>query len=156
MCHLNLIRHSKKTLKNFLKISLLEYNCFTMLCYFLLYNKVSQLYIYIYPHISSHLRLPPTLIIPPLQAVTKHRADLPVLCNSFPLAIHFTFGSVYMSMILSHIVPASPSPSVSSSLFSMSSSLFLPCHQVHQYCFFRFHIRAYSICFSLSDLLHSV
>ena len=51
---------------NFLKTSLLEYNCFKMVCYFLLYNKVSQLYIYIYPHISSLLRLPPTLPIPPL------------------------------------------------------------------------------------------
>ena len=37
--------------------SLLEYNCFTMVCYFLLYNKVNQLYIYIYPHISSLLSL---------------------------------------------------------------------------------------------------
>ena len=43
----------------FLK-SLLEYNCFTMVCQFLLYNKVNQLYIYIYPHISSLLRLPPS------------------------------------------------------------------------------------------------
>ena len=42
--------------------------------------------------------------------VTKHRADLPVLCGCFPLAIYFTFGSVYMSMLLSHFVPASPSP----------------------------------------------
>ena len=33
--------------------SLLEYNCFTMVCQFLLYNKVNQLYTYIYPHISS-------------------------------------------------------------------------------------------------------
>ena len=46
--------------------SLLEYNCFTMVGYFLLYNKVNQLYVYIYPHISSLLRLPPTLPIPPL------------------------------------------------------------------------------------------
>ena len=49
--------------------------------------------------------------------VTKHRADLPVLCGCFPLAIYFTFGSVYMSMLLSHFVPAYPSPS--------------PCPQVH-------------------------
>ena len=42
----------------FLKTSLLEYNCFTMVCQFLLYNKVNQLYIYIYPHISSLLCLP--------------------------------------------------------------------------------------------------
>ena len=40
--------------------SLLEYNCFTMVCSFLLYNKVNQLYIYIYLHISSILRLPPS------------------------------------------------------------------------------------------------
>ena len=84
--------------------SLLEYNCFTMVCQFLLYNKVNQLYVYIYPHISSLLRLPPTLAIPPLQVVTKHRGDLPVLCGCFPLAIYFTFGSEYMSMPLSHFV----------------------------------------------------
>ena len=40
--------------------SLLEYNCFTMVCQFLLYNKVNQLYIYICPHISSLLHLPPS------------------------------------------------------------------------------------------------
>ena len=69
-----------------------------MVCQFLLYNKVNQLYVYIYPHIPSLLRLPPTLPISPLQVVTKHRADLPVLCGCFPLAIYFTFGSVYKSM----------------------------------------------------------
>ena len=65
-----------------------------------------------------------------------------------------------MSMPLSHFVPAYPSPS--------------PCPQVHSLClrlyscpasrfirtifFFRFHIYVleYGICFSLSDLLHSV
>ena len=46
------------------KTSLLEYNCFTMVCQFLLYNKVNQLYTYIYPHILP-LRLPPTLPIHP-------------------------------------------------------------------------------------------
>ena len=88
-----------------------------MVCQFLLYNKVNQLYIYIYPHISSLLLLPPTPPIPPLQVVTKHRADLPVLCSCFPLAIYFTFGRIYMSIPLSHFVPSYPSPS--------------PCPQVH-------------------------
>ena len=45
--------------------SLLEYNCFTMVCQFLLYKKMNQLYVYIYPHIPSLLHLPPTLPIPP-------------------------------------------------------------------------------------------
>ena len=132
-----------------------------MVCYFLLYNKVNQLYIYIYPHISSLLHLPPTLPIPPILVVTKHKADLPVLCSCFPLAIYFTFGSVYMSMSHAHFVPPYPSHS--------------PCPQVHSqrlrlyscpalrffrtsFFFFRFHIYvlAYGICYSLSDLLHSV
>ena len=104
----------------FFLTSLLEYICFTIVRQFLLYNKVNQLYIYIYPHISSLLRLPPTLPIPPLQVVTKHQADLPVLCGRFPLAICFTFGSVYMSMPLSHFVPAYPSPSL--------------CPQIHSLC----------------------
>ena len=54
--------------------------------------------------------------------LTKHQADLPVLYSSFPLAICFTHGNVYMSMLLSQFVPPSPSPyapAVSTSLFSM-------------------------------------
>ena len=91
--------------------SLLEYNCFTMLCWFLLCNKVNQLYVYIYPYIPSVLHLPPTVPIPPLEVVTKHPADLPVLYSCFPLVIYFTFGSVDMSMLFSHFIPAYPSHS---------------------------------------------
>ena len=51
--------------------SLLEYNGFTWLCQFLLYNKVNQLYVYLYPH-SPHIpiaslsciSLPPSLSHP--------------------------------------------------------------------------------------------
>ena len=133
-----------------------------MVCQFLLYNKVNQLYIYIYPHVSSLLRLPPTLPIPPLQVVTEHQDDLPVLCGCFPLAICFTFGSIYMSMPLSHFVPAYPSPSpypqvhsLCLHLYSCPAPRFL---KTFSFFFFRFHIYvlAYGICFSLSDLLHSV
>ena len=107
-----------------------------MVSQFLLYNKVNQLYIHIYPHISCLLPLPPTLPIPPLQVVTKHQADLPVLCSCFPLAIYFTFGSVYMSMPLSHFIPTYTPLPVSSSPFSMYASLFLSCPQVLQNLFF--------------------
>ena len=92
--------------------------------------------------------------------VTKHRADLPVLCGCFPLAIYFTSGSVYMSMPLSHFVPAYPSPSPCPQVHSLRLHLYsypAPRFFITIY-FFRFHIYvlAYSICFSLSDLLHSV
>ena len=103
---------------------LLEYNCFTMMCQFLLYNKVNQLYIYIYHHISSLVCFPLTLSIPPHQVVTKHQADLPVLCSCLPLAIYFTFGSVYMFMTLSHLVPAYPSPSQSPQAHSLRLCLY--------------------------------
>ena len=95
-----------------------------MVYQFLLYNKVNQLYVNIYPHIPSLLHLPPTLPIPPLQVVTKQPADLPVLCGCFPLAIYFTFGSVYMSMPLSHFVPAYPSPSLCPQVHSLCVHLF--------------------------------
>ena len=110
----------------FFNRSLLEYNCFTIPCQFLLHNKANQPYAYTCHHISSLLRLPPILPIPPLQVITKHRADLPVLCCCFPLAIYFTFGSVYIYRCYSHFAPASPSHPMSSSPFSMSTSLFLP------------------------------
>ena len=65
----------------FFSTSLLEYNCSTMVHQFMLYNKVNKPNVYTYPHIPSLLCLPPTLPIPPFQVVTKHRADLPVLCS---------------------------------------------------------------------------
>ena len=63
----------------FFLTSLLEYNCSTMVCQFLLYNKVNQPYIYIYPHISSLLCLPPTL---PLSHPSRwsQRTELISLC----------------------------------------------------------------------------
>ena len=68
------------------------------------------IYIYIYPHISS---------LPPLQAVTKHRADLPAPRGRPPPAIYLTFGSAHMSMPLSHLVPAHPSPSLCPQVHSL-------------------------------------
>ena len=110
-----------------------------MVCQFLLYNKVNQLYIYIHPHISSLLHLPPILPIPPLQVVTKHRADLPVLCGCIPLAIYFTFGSVYMHRPLSHFVPAYSCPSLSPQVHSLHLRLYsCPAPRFFRFFFFFF------------------
>ena len=133
-----------------------------MVCQFLLYSKVNQLYIYIYPHISSLWHLPPTLPIPPLQVVTKHRADLPVLCGCFPLAMYFTFGSVYIcecySLTSSQLTL--PPPCVLKSILYIC--IFIPVLPLgsSEPLFFLdsiyIYVLAYGICFSLSDLLHSV
>ena len=55
-----------------------------MLCLFLLYNEVNQLYVYLYPLPLGPPSLPPTYVI------TEHRAELLVLYSRFPLAIYFT------------------------------------------------------------------
>ena len=71
--------------------------------------------------------------------------------------------SVYMSIPISQFITPPPPPRhfpplEAIRLFSPSVSIFLPCKPVHLYHFSRFHIYAviYNICFSLSDLLHSV
>ena len=75
---------------------------------------------------------------------------------------YFTFGSVYMSILLFHFIPAypflSPCPQVHSlplRLYSSPAPRFI--RTILFLFFFRFRICvfAYGICFSLSDFLHS-
>ena len=117
---------------------------------------VSYTYTYIPISPSSCISLPPSLSGPPPQVITKHRADIPVLCSCFPLAIYFTCGSVYVSMPLSHFVPAYPSPSLCPQVHSLGLCLYSCSAPRFFRTFFRFriYVLAYGICFS--DLLHSV
>ena len=71
--------------------------------------------------------LPPTLSRPIPLGHHRDQAELPLLCSSFPLAMHSTPGNAYMSVPLSPFVPPSPFPTVSISPFPMSASLLLPC-----------------------------
>ena len=84
--------------------------------------------------------------------------ELPASYSKFPMAVYFTCSNAYVSVLLSQFIPSSPSFTVSTSLFSTSAFPLLPCIQVPRYDFSRFHIYVliYNICFSLSDLLHSV
>ena len=84
-----------------------------------------------------------------------------LLYSRFLLVSHFIYISVYMSIPIHHTNTTATRrfpPLLSIRLFATSVSLFLPCKPVHLYPFSRFHIYAliYDICFSLSDLLHSV
>ena len=65
-------------------------------------------------YVPSHLNLPPTsLPIPPFQVFAEHWGFVfPVSNSEFPLAIYFTYGNVYVSVLLSQFFPPSPSSTV--------------------------------------------
>ena len=59
---------------------------------------------------NVYIHTPPR--IPPIWVTTEHQAELCVLYRSFPLAVCFTHGSVFMSILISQFVPPSPSAHV--------------------------------------------
>ena len=109
-------------------------------------------------YISFLSSLPPTHL-PISPSRSSQSPELVPLCYTAGSHYYLTHGSVY-TYLSPHlpVCPNSPSPTVSTSLFSKSASLFLPCKQVHWYHFARFHMYAliYDTCFYLSDLFHSV
>ena len=113
---------------------------------------ISHRYIY-------RLPLEPLSHLPPIITIAEHliRA-LCIIQQNFHWLSNFAYGNVYVSVLLSQFIPLSPSPTVSTSLFSMSTSPLLPCRGVHHYHLSRFHtyVLIYNVCFSLSDWLHSV
>ena len=82
----------------------------------------------------------------------------PVSCFKPRLAIHFLHDSIYVSMPFSQIIPPSPSPTESKSLFFTSVSLLLSHIQGYHYHLSKFHIYVLVYCIGvfLYGLLHSV
>ena len=102
---------------------------------------------------------PPTsLATPTLQVITEQRLWVPSPSIKLPLAISFTYGNLYASVLFSQATPPSPSPTESKNLFFMSVSPLLPCTSHHWFHLSRFHIYVliHDICLSLSELLHFV
>ena len=66
---------------------------------------ISNMYIYI----PSLLELPWSYTPnPPIEVITEHQAELPVLLCGFPLAICFTRVSVFLSNLISQFIPPTP------------------------------------------------
>ena len=90
-----------------------------------------------------------------------HRAsDLSSLHHTthFPWPSNFTCSNAYVAMLLSQFIPPYPSPSVSTSLFSVCISISALQIGSSSTIFLDFHIDVLidDICLSLSDLLHGV
>ena len=82
----------------------------------------------------------------------------PVSCIKHRLVIRFLHDGIHVSMPFSQIIPPSPSPTESKSLFYTSVSLLLSCIQGYHYHLSKFHIYVLVYCIGvfLSGLLHSV
>ena len=106
-------------------------NCITVLCWFLLYNKVNQLYVYIYS-----LPFEPLVQNPLHSSRSSQNTELSSLCYTAvlhkPSILHTI---VYICQCyppnVSH--PLLSPPTVFTYLFSMSLSLFLPANKTYIY-----------------------
>ena len=75
-----------------------------------------------------HLKPPPASVpIPSLWVIPVHQAWALVSCIQPGLVICFILDNIHVSMLFSQIIPPSPSPIESKSLFYTSVSLFLSC-----------------------------
>ena len=106
---------------SFLKIYFeLEDDWFTIWCWFLPYSSMNQPQVYM-----CSLPLEPPFRPPPLPTpLGSHRAPDWATCVIQPIPTGgFTYGNVYVSMLLSHFIPPSPSLTVSTVLFSVCISI---------------------------------
>ena len=110
-------------------------------------------------HVFPILILPPSsLPIPSLWVIPVHQPWALVSCIQPGLAICFTCDNIHVSMLFSQIIPPSPSPAESKSLFYTPVFLFLSCIKGYRYHLLKFHtyVLVYCIGVYLSGLLHSI
>ena len=99
---------------------------------------------------------PTSLPIPSLRSSQCTSPKHPVSCIEPRLAIRFLYDIIHVSMPFSQIIPPSPSPTESKSLFYTSVSLLLSRIQGYRCHLSKFHTLVSCTGVFLSGLLHSV
>ena len=103
----------------------LEDNCFTILWCTTIHQHESIIGIHMSP--PSWTSLPPPSPFHHSRLSQSSGFGFPVSYSKFPLAILFTYGHVYILILLSQVIPPSSFPTVTISLFSMFVSPLLSC-----------------------------
>ena len=124
-----------------------------VLWWFLPYIDMSQPQVYMCP--PSQSSLPPPSPSHPSGLSQCTGFECPVSCFELALVICFTCGNIHASVLFSQIIPPSPFPTESKSLFFISVSLSLSHLQGRHYHLSKFHIDALIYCIGvfLSDFL---
>ena len=134
----------------------LEANYFTVLQWCLLYIHMNQPWVYMCS--PSLTPFPPPSPSHPSGSFQCTSPEHPLSCIKPGPVICFTYDNIHISMLFFQVIPPSPSPTESNSMFFTSVSLLLSCIQGHHYHLSKFHIYVLIFCIGvfLSDLLHSV
>ena len=106
-----------------------KHNYFTILWWFLPYISMNWPWVIaIHQHELALLIPPSSSLLPRASRFSQSTGfGFPASNIKLPLAICFPYGNMYVSRLFSQIIPPSPSPTVSKSLFFMSVSPQMPC-----------------------------
>jgi len=96
---------------------------------FLPYINLNRPQVYVCPHLILK-PLPSPSPPHPSRLFQSTSFGCPASCIKLALVIYFTYGDVYASMLFFQIIPPSPSPTESKSLFLMSVSPLLPAYRI--------------------------
>ena len=119
-----------------------------------LYESVMRAHVFHHPKLSP----PPASLPHPSGLLQSTSFECPASCIELALVIYLTYGNIHTSVLVSHIVSPSPSPTESKNLYFTSVSLLLSCMLGHCYHLSKFHIYVLIYCtdVSLSGFLYSV
>ena len=98
----------------------MDNNYFTILSRFLPYFNMNRPQVHDNPIVKP---LPPPSLPHPSGLSQTTCFGCPASCIELALAIYFTYGNVHVSMLFSQIIPPSPSPTESKSLFFFFSQI---------------------------------